>query len=110
MAQRKRLPNKRGGIRIVIGKNKDCVHLSTGEYADGTLGEIFLVHQREGTFGRDMLNAFAMAVSLGLQHGVSLAAFHHTFRNFTMEPDLIRGVFEELELHYGAKPTKEEKS
>ncbi len=101
MTNRKRLPSRRTGIRVIIGKNKDEVHLSTGEYTDGTLGEIFLVHQREGTFGRDMLNAFAMAVSLGLQHGVTLAAFHHTFRNFTMGPDLIRGIFEELELHYG---------
>ena len=108
MTNRKRLPNKRKGIRVVLGKNKDPVHLSTGEYPDGTLGEIFLVHQREGTFGRDMLNAFAMAVSLGLQHGVTLKTFHHTFRNFNMEPDLIRSVFEELELHYGEKKKKEE--
>jgi ribonucleoside-diphosphate reductase alpha chain len=105
MSARKRLPSKRSGIRIEIGfgmtKDKDKVHLSTGEYPDGTLGEIFLVHQREGTFGRDMLNAFAMAVSLGLQHGVSLHQFQHTFRGFSMEPDLIREVFKELETHYG---------
>jgi ribonucleoside-diphosphate reductase alpha chain len=101
MTTRKRLPNKRAGLRIVVGTGKDIVHISTGEYLDGKLGEIFLVHQREGTFGRDMLNAFAMAVSLGLQHGVPLEAFHHTFRNFNMEPDLIRNIFNELEAHYG---------
>lgn len=103
MPTRKRLPNKRIGIRVEIGMNRDKVHLSTGEYEDGTLGEIFLDHQREGTFGRDMMNAFAMAVSLALQHGVTLKQLHHTFRNFKMEPDLIRGIFEELELHYGTK-------
>lgn len=102
---RSRLPSKRRGIRaeIGMGTSMDKVHLSTGEYSDGSLGEIFLVHQREGTFGRDMLNAFAMAVSLGLQHGVTLAQFQHTFRRFSMEPDLIREVFKELELHYEKK-------
>ena len=103
MNTRKRLPPKRKGIRVQIGLNKDHVHLSTGEYEDGALGEIFLVHQREGTFGRDILNAFAMAVSLGLQHGVTLEQFHHTFRNFNMEPDIIRGIFGELHMHYGKK-------
>ena len=100
---RRKLPPKRAGIRAIIGEGTSAVHLSTGEYPDGTLGEVFLVHQREGTFGRDMLNAFAMAVSLGLQHGVTLEQFHHTFRNFKMDPDLIRGIFEELEYHYGKK-------
>lgn len=100
MTARRRLPAKRKGIRVQIGMNKDHVHLSTGEYPDGTLGEIFLVHQREGTFGRDILNAFAMAVSLGLQHGIPLSQFCHTFRNFNMEPDMIRGIFKELHDYY----------
>ena len=96
---RKRLPNKREGIRFVIGD----FHVSTGEYDDGSLGEIFIEHKREGSFAKDILNAFAMGVSLGLQHGVTLDDFQHTFRNFNMEPDLIRAIFAELEAHYGGK-------
>lgn len=103
MTARKRLPSRRKGMRITIGRGNDEVHLSTGEYPDGTLGEVFLVHQREGTFGRSILNAFAMAVSLGLQHGITLDTFQHTFRDFKMEPDLVRGIFTELEAHYGEK-------
>ena len=94
---RKRLPNKREGIRFVIGD----FHVSTGEYDDGSLGEIFVEHKREGSFAKDILNAFAMGVSLGLQHGVTLDDFQHTFRHFNMDPDLIRELFHELELHYG---------
>lgn len=47
-----------------------------------------------------MLNAFAMSVSLGLQYGVPLAAFQKTFRDFRMEPDLLRQMFLELTKTY----------
>jgi ribonucleoside-diphosphate reductase alpha chain len=95
---RTRLPNRRKGFRITIQPGP--VQLSTGEYHDGQLGEIFLDAPKEGSFTRDILNAFAMSVSLGLQHGVPLSAFTHTFRNFKMEPDLVRQIFDELENHY----------
>jgi ribonucleoside-diphosphate reductase alpha chain len=104
MTDRKRLPNRRRGLRLVIGSGKEKLHISTGEYADGTLGEIFLDHQREGTFGRAMLNAFAMALSIGLQYGVPLSAFQKTFRDFRMEPDLLRQMFLELEKAYPKEP------
>ena len=100
-ATRCRLPSRRQGFRLVIGSGKDAVHMATGNYDDGTLGEIFLDHQREGTFGRAMLNAFAMSVSLGLQHGVPLKAFAHTFRDFKMEPDMVKEIFTALEENYG---------
>lgn len=100
-AMRCRLPSRRAGFRLVIGGGKDAVHMATGEYDDGKLGEIFLDHQREGTFGRAMLNAFAMSVSLGLQHGVPLSAFTHAFRDFKMEPDMVTEIFKALEDHYG---------
>ena len=103
MTPRKRLPARRRGIGVTIGTGADEVHMSTGEYPDGSLGEVFLVHQREGTFGRSVLNAFAMAVSLGLQHGITLETFQHTYRDFKMQPDLVRGIFDELEQHYGGR-------
>ena len=100
MSERRRLPNRRRGVRLVIGSGKEKLHVSTGEYPTGELGEIFLDHQREGTFGRAMLNAFAMSVSLGLQYGVPLAAFQKTFRDFVMSPDLLRQMFLELAKTY----------
>ena len=102
-ASRVRLPPRRKGVRVTLGTNGNRIILATGEYPDGTLGEIFLDHSREGTFSRDMTHAFAMAVSIGLQHGVPLKTFQSSFRALRMEPDLLRMVFEELENHY---PTK----
>ena len=96
MTSRKRLPSRRRGFRIVV----HGAHLATGEYEDGTLGEIFINYQKEGTFARDVLNALAMSISLGLQHGIPLRAYLHTFRAFRMEPDMILAIFKELSDHY----------
>ena len=102
MPNRERLPHRRAGIRVTIGSGTNQVILSTGEYPDGRVGEIFLDHQREGTFGRDVLKAFAIAVSLGLQYGIPMDVFQHAYRDFKMEPDLLRGIFEMLEETYGS--------
>jgi hypothetical protein len=96
-AKREKLPHKRRGLRADIGD----LHLCAGEYEDGTLGEVFLTMPKEGTFSKDILSAFAMSVSIGLQHGVPLDAYAHAFREFSMEPDYVRGVFRLLEERYG---------
>lgn len=102
-SERKRLPNRRTGIRVAISKGSEKVYLCTGNYEDGSLGEIFLDMSKQGTFSRAMLNAFAIAVSVGLQHGVPLSAFQHSYRDFKMEPDIIRDIFAELALSYENK-------
>ena len=83
-----------------VGEGRDVLTLSTGVYPDGTLGEIFLDYQREGTFGRDVMGAFAMAVSIALQHGTPISAFIRRFKDYDMQPDLMRSIFQELERHY----------
>ena len=103
---RQRLPSKRRGIRAVITGGAVSLHLSTGEYDDGKLGEIFCECAREGAFSRDIMAAFAISVSIGLQHGIELSTYHHAFRNFAMEPDLIRGIFELLEEHYDTQGSR----
>jgi len=115
VAARRRLPNRRRGIRVEMPSGHGSVHLSTGEYEDGTLGEIFLSASKEGSFTRGILSAFAVAVSVGLQHGTPLSAFVHTLREHKMDPDLVRTVFAELGLAYDddglrrpAKPPTEE--
>jgi ribonucleoside-diphosphate reductase alpha chain len=99
---REKLPHRRKGFSFVVGNGPLAVHVSTGEYEDGSLGEIFLDSSKDGTFSRDVLNALAVAVSLGLQHGVPLAAFVHAYRDFKMDPDILREIFAQLEEHYHA--------
>jgi len=102
-SKRHRLPMRRKGIRFLVGE----YHVSTGEFEDGTLGELFIHAPHEGSFMKDILNAFAMTISIGLQHGVPLEAFQHTFRNFNADPDVVRGIFKELEKAYGRLLPKE---
>jgi ribonucleoside-diphosphate reductase alpha chain len=63
------------------------MYLRTGEYEDGTLGEIFLDMHKEGAAFRSMTNCFAIAVSLGLQHGVPLDEFVDAFLFTRFEPN-----------------------
>jgi len=63
------------------------IYLRTGEYEDGTLGEIFIDVHREGAAFRSLMNCFAIAVSLGLQHGVPLEEFVEAFLFTRFEPN-----------------------
>jgi ribonucleoside-diphosphate reductase alpha chain len=87
LAHRRRLPDRRAGYtqKARIGNHK--VYLRTGDYEDGTLGEIFLDMHKEGAAFRSMMNCFAIAVSLGLQHGVPLEEFVDAFLFTRFEPN-----------------------
>jgi ribonucleoside-diphosphate reductase alpha chain len=87
IARRRRLPDRRAGYtqKARIGAHK--IYLRTGEYEDGSLGEIFLDMHREGAAFRSILNCFAIAVSLGLQHGVPLDEFCDAFLFTRFEPN-----------------------
>ncbi|MCC6719599.1 MAG: TSCPD domain-containing protein [Acetobacteraceae bacterium] len=76
---RRELPARRSGYtqKAAVGGHK--VFLRTGEYGDGTLGEIFVALHKEGPAFRGLMDNFAVAVSLGLQHGVPLADFVEAF-------------------------------
>lgn len=77
--QRRELPPRRSGYtqKAAVGGHK--LYVRTGEYEDGTLGEIFLALHKEGAAFRGLMDNFAVAVSLGLQHGVPLEAFVEAF-------------------------------
>src|SRR5690606_18680237 len=60
--------------------------LRTGEYGDGTLGEIFIDMAKEGATMRSLLNSFAISVSVGLQYGVPLEEFVEKFTFTRFEP------------------------
>ena len=85
------LPARRGGYtqEARIGGHK--VYLRTGEYEDGTLGEVFIDLAKEGATLHGILSCFAIAVSKGLQFGVPLEEFVDTFTFQTFEP---RGLVE----------------
>ncbi len=87
LAKRRRLPDRRAGYtqKSRIGNHK--IYLRTGEYEDGTLGEIFIDMHKEGAAFRSMTNCFAIAVSLGLQHGVPLDEFLDAFLFTRFEPN-----------------------
>ncbi len=76
---RRDLPHRRAGYtqKAAVGGHK--LYLRTGEYADGQLGEIFIALHKEGAAFRGLMDNFAVAVSLGLQHGVPLEAFVEAF-------------------------------
>jgi len=78
-AKRDMLPARRVGYtqKASVGGHK--LFLSTGEYADGRLGEIFIALHKEGPAFRGLMDAFAIAVSLGLQHGVNLEDYVEAF-------------------------------
>ena len=111
---RRRLAQRRTGYtqKAIIGGHK--AYLRTGEYDDGSLGEIFLDMHKEGAAFRSLMNNFAIAISIGLQYGVPLEEFVDAFTFTRFEPSgLVEGndvikmstsildyVFRELAISY----------
>jgi ribonucleoside-diphosphate reductase alpha chain len=83
---RVRLPQKRHGFTQEAHVGGHKVFLRTGEYEDGSLGEIFIDMHKEGAAFRSLMNCFAMAVSVGLQYGVPLSTFVEQFTFTRFEP------------------------
>ena len=84
--ERQRLPNRRDGYTQKARVGGQKIYLRTGDYADGRLGEIFIDMHKEGATFRSLMNNFAIAVSLGLQHGVPLEEFVDAFTATRFEP------------------------
>jgi ribonucleoside-diphosphate reductase alpha chain len=83
---RKRLPAKRKGVTIEAEVSGHKVYIRTGEYEDGSLGELFIDMHKEGAAYRSMMNCFAISISLGLQYGVPLSEFVDKFTFTRFEP------------------------
>lgn len=84
--QRNRLPQKRIGQTIEATVAGQKIFLRTGEYDDGSLGEVFIDMHKEGATMRSILNCFAIAISTGLQYGVPLEDFVNKFTFTRFEP------------------------
>ena len=114
LAKRRRMPDRRGGYtqKATIGGHKVYIH--TGEYGDGSLGEIFIDMHKEGAAFRSLMNCFAIAISLGLQYGVPLEEYVEAFTftrfepngpvqghpNIKMSTSIIDYIFRELAISY----------
>jgi ribonucleoside-diphosphate reductase alpha chain len=86
IVERRTLPAKRRGFTQKAKINGQAIFLRTGEYGDGTLGEIFVDLAKEGSTLRSLMNSFAIAVSVGLQYGVPLEEFVEKFVFTKFEP------------------------
>ena len=86
MAHRSRLPDRRKGYtqKASVGGHK--VYLRTGEYEDGSVGEIFIDMHKEGAAFRSLMNNFAIAISIALQYGVPLEEYVEAFTFTRFEP------------------------
>ncbi|HWV67410.1 vitamin B12-dependent ribonucleotide reductase [Chitinophaga sp.] len=86
IVERQSLPSKRGGFTQKANVGGQVIFVRTGEYNDGTLGEIFIDLAKEGSTLRSLMNCFAIAVSVGLQYGVPLEEFVDKFVFTRFEP------------------------
>jgi ribonucleoside-diphosphate reductase alpha chain len=86
--KRVRMPQTRESIthKFRIGMQEG--YITAGKYEDGSVGEIFLTDiGKEGSTIKGLMNAFATAISIGLQYGVPLEVFVNKFSYVRFEPE-----------------------
>jgi ribonucleoside-diphosphate reductase alpha chain len=85
---RRRMPKERQSITHKFSVGGHEGYITAGMYEDGTVGEIFLTDVgKEGSTIKGMMNAFATAMSIGLQYGVPLETFVEKFAFMRFEPE-----------------------
>jgi ribonucleoside-diphosphate reductase alpha chain len=83
---RERLPRKRTSSTFAF-RVADCEgYVTVGEYDDGRPGEVFMKVSKQGSTLSGIMDAFSIAISLGLQHGVPLATYVKKYTNMRFEP------------------------
>ena len=111
MKTRRELPLRRKGFTQKTTIGGQAVYLRTGEYEDGSLGEMVIDAPDSPQQSRELLNQFSRAISVALQYGVPVAAFVEAFarvRHVPAEPgtvgddvaQLLEHVFHELGATY----------
>jgi ribonucleoside-diphosphate reductase alpha chain len=83
---RKRLPKSRPATTTSFAVGGAEGYMTAGAYADGALGEVFLKLGKQGSTLAGVMDAFSIAVSIGLQYGVPLETFVEKFTNLRFEP------------------------
>jgi ribonucleoside-diphosphate reductase alpha chain len=83
---RERLPRRRRSSTFTF-RVADCEgYVTVGEYEDGRPGEVFMKVSKQGSTLAGIMDAFAISVSLGLQHGVPLSTYVRKYTNMRFEP------------------------
>jgi ribonucleoside-diphosphate reductase alpha chain len=85
-AKRRRLPDERKSITHKFSVGGHDGYITVGMYDDGIPGEIFIVMAKAGSTLSGVMDSFATAVSLGLQHGVPLELYVSKFAHVRFEP------------------------
>jgi ribonucleoside-diphosphate reductase alpha chain len=86
--QRRKMPRERESITHKFSIAGHEGYITAGKYEDGSVGEIFLTDiGKEGSTLRGMMNAFATAISIGLQYGVPLETFVSKFSYMRFDPE-----------------------
>ncbi len=83
---RKRLPKRRPSQTISFAVGGAEGYLTAGSYPDDGIGELFLKFGKQGSTLAGVMDAFSIAVSIGLQYGVPLETFVEKFTNLRFEP------------------------
>jgi ribonucleoside-diphosphate reductase alpha chain len=85
---RHRMPVERQSITHKFSLGGHEGYITAGMYEDGSVGEIFLTDiGKEGSTIKGLMNAFATAISIGLQYGVPLETFVEKFAYIRFEPE-----------------------
>ncbi|MGO9341959.1 MAG: vitamin B12-dependent ribonucleotide reductase [Acidimicrobiales bacterium] len=120
-AVRERLPRRRRSSTFTF-RVADCEgYVTVGEYEDGRPGEVFMKVSKQGSTLAGIMDAFSIAVSLGLQHGVPLATYVRKYSNMRFEPagitddgelriatSLVDYIFRRLALDYLTREERED--
>jgi ribonucleoside-diphosphate reductase alpha chain len=85
-AVRRRLPKTRPAQTTSFAVGGAEGYMTSGAYADGALAEVFLKLGKQGSTLAGVMDAFSIAVSIGLQYGVPLETFVEKFANQRFEP------------------------
>jgi ribonucleoside-diphosphate reductase alpha chain len=84
---RKRLPKSRVARTTSFTVGGAEGYMTSGAHEDGELGEIFLKLGKQGSTLAGVMDAFSIAVSIGLQYGVPLETYVSKFTNLSFEPN-----------------------
>jgi ribonucleoside-diphosphate reductase alpha chain len=84
--ERKRLPKKRPSQTVSFSVGGAEGYMTAGSYPDDGLGEVFIKMSKQGSTLAGVMDAFSVAISIGLQYGVPLEAFVSKFTNMRFDP------------------------
>jgi ribonucleoside-diphosphate reductase alpha chain len=118
---RRRLPKQRPSMTTSFSVGGAEGYLTAGSYPDDGLGEVFLKLGKQGSTLAGVMDAFSVAISVALQHGVPLETYVRKFTNMRFEPagmtddpdiriaqSVIDYIFRRLALDYLPEDTRAE--